>query len=480
MICRHCGANIPDDQLICPECGAEVQMVPDYNPLDDVLTREVKGSVEGATRQIQTDDIRRYRRDGRTQNVNATRVLGQTEMHRIRQEYRDGAPRANGGGRRRNTGEMHARSDIRNSGRIDSRGENRGTGRMDGRAAGKPSGGQRRNSLDDAQRQRRNSLDDTQRQRRQKRLEAAKKKRRNLLIAIFLLLALIVAGVVIVYQNSYTGMVRKGYSAIQSRDYEAAQRYFDRAVVKDKSRPDAYVGQAEIYIDQDDLDSAEEVFLTAIETQPTNAELYQAAIDFYMDTEQPEKIAALLQGCEDEGVLSAVSDYITSEPEFSLEEGTYSEVQEVALSAENGETIYYTTDGSEPSAESGTQYAEPILLQTEGTTEIRAIAVNSQGIPSVAVSRTYTIEFPIVDAPAVTPSTGQYSSGEQITITVPEGYTAYYTTDGTDPDPSTAQQYTGPVSMPENTQTTFKAILVNNENGKSTDITTRSYITTGG
>ena len=161
MICRHCGANIPDDQLICPECGAEVQMVPDYNPLDDVLTREVKGSVEGATRQIQTDDIRRYRRDGRTQNVNATRVLGQTEMHRIRQEYRDGAPRANGGGRRRNTGEMHARSDIRNSGRIDSRGENRGTGRMDGRAAGKPSGGQRRNSLDDAQRQRRNSLDDS-------------------------------------------------------------------------------------------------------------------------------------------------------------------------------------------------------------------------------------------------------------------------------------------------------------------------------
>ena len=49
----HCGANIPDDQVICPECGAEVQIVPDYNPLDDVLTREVKGSVEGATRQIQ-------------------------------------------------------------------------------------------------------------------------------------------------------------------------------------------------------------------------------------------------------------------------------------------------------------------------------------------------------------------------------------------------------------------------------------------
>lgn len=48
MRCTHCGANIPDDQLICPVCGAEVQIVPDYNPLEDVLAREVKGSVAGS------------------------------------------------------------------------------------------------------------------------------------------------------------------------------------------------------------------------------------------------------------------------------------------------------------------------------------------------------------------------------------------------------------------------------------------------
>ena len=67
MKCVHCGANIPDGQLICPRCNAEVQMVPDYNPLDDVLAREVKGSVEGATRQIRTDDVRRQRQMSQTQ-----------------------------------------------------------------------------------------------------------------------------------------------------------------------------------------------------------------------------------------------------------------------------------------------------------------------------------------------------------------------------------------------------------------------------
>lgn len=452
MICRHCGADIPDDQMVCPRCGAEVQIVPDYNPLDDVLAREVKGSVEGATRQIQTDDIRRYRRGSSSQNVNATRVLSPGEMDRIRRDRRYGEQKQDADQGRRNTDEL--RRQRQTAGNVQHPWQ--GTGQM---------------------RRSRQNTGELKRQRQQKRLEAAKRKRRNLLITLFVILALIAAGVIIVYQNSYTGMIRKGYNAIQSRDYAAAERYFDRAVIKDKSRPEAYVGHAEIYIDQDDLDSAEEVFQDAIQTQPSNVKLYQAAIDFYMDTEQTGKISELLQNCEDETVLNAVADYISSAPEFSPEEGTFEEVQEITLTSETKGDIYYTLDGSDPSAESGTKYTEPILLQDEGEFEIRAVAVNSKGIPSVVSSGTYTIQFPIVDAPAVTPSTGQYSQPQQITITVPDGYTAYYTMDGTTPTASSTQ-YTGPVTMPENAQTIFMAILVNNNNGKATEVTTRNYITT--
>ena len=448
MICRHCGADIPDDQMVCPICGAEVQIVPDYNPLDDVLAQEVKGSVEGATRQMSPDNIRRYREDGRTRNMNSTRVLNRDEMDRIREKNR----KQDADQGRRNTDEL--RRQRQTAGNVQH--PRQGTGQM---------------------RRSRQNTGELKRQRQQKRLEAAKRKRRNLLITLFVILALIVAGVVIVYQNSYTGMIRKGYNAIQSRDYAAAERYFERAVIKDKSRPEAYVGYAEIYINQDDLDSAEEVFQDAIQTQPSNVKLYQAAIDFYMDTEQTGKISELLQNCEDETVLNAVADYISSAPEFSPEEGTFEEVQEITLTSETGGDIYYTLDGSEPSAENGTKYTEPVLLQDEGEFEIRAVAVNSKGIPSVVSSGTYTIQFPIVDAPAVTPSTGQYSQPQQITITVPDGYTAYYTMDGTTPT-SSSTQYTGPVTMPENAQTIFMAILVNNNNGKATEATTRNYITT--
>ena len=45
MKCMHCGADLPEDQLICPSCGMEIQIVPDYNPLDDMLTAQLKGGI---------------------------------------------------------------------------------------------------------------------------------------------------------------------------------------------------------------------------------------------------------------------------------------------------------------------------------------------------------------------------------------------------------------------------------------------------
>mgnify|MGYP004476926919 len=42
MRCRYCGYRIPEGKLYCENCGREVRIVPDYNPLDDMLTAEIK------------------------------------------------------------------------------------------------------------------------------------------------------------------------------------------------------------------------------------------------------------------------------------------------------------------------------------------------------------------------------------------------------------------------------------------------------
>ena len=41
MKCRYCGHEIPDGVLYCENCGKEVRIVPDYNPLDDILAQEI-------------------------------------------------------------------------------------------------------------------------------------------------------------------------------------------------------------------------------------------------------------------------------------------------------------------------------------------------------------------------------------------------------------------------------------------------------
>ena len=399
MKCVHCGANIPDGQLICPRCNAEVQMVPDYNPLDDVLAREVKGSVEGATRQIRTDDVRRQRQMSQTQSVRSTRVLNENEMERLREARRENLRRSKEQQNRRQA-------------------ERQQTGNL------------------------RKDSPEYRRIQQMKRREAAKKKRRNLLLVLFLIVCLIGVGIYVIYQNSYTGVMKKGMSALQEDNYEVAQKYFDRAVIKDKSRPEAYKGLADIYVDQGDLDSAESVYLTALETQPSNEKLYEAVIDFYVKNDELDKISVLLEDCDDSKVLKAVKNY--------------------------------TTDGSEPTSASQ-KYSEAILLQEEGVTEIRAIAVNKAGVPSVVASAKYTIAFPVADAPAVSPSTGAYSGTIQVTVTVPDGYTAYYTTDGSVPDAG-ATKYTAPVDLRLDAKVTFNVVLINNQNGKATAMTSKTYI----
>lgn len=444
MRCSNCGADIPEGMLICPDCRTEVQIVPDYNPLDDVLAREVKGSVEDATRPINSADLRRYRnREGREYG-NSTRVLSQGELDRIRSEHM------------RNTARIRTDSNRNNRQNTDKLRQN--TGRV----------WQNTDRLKQNTGTVRRDTEERRRQQAAKKKRAAKKRRQKLLLTLLLILAIMGIAGVVFYQNSYNGVVNKGYRSLQSGEYSAAEKSFNRAIGKDKKKADAYTGLAKVYIEQDDLDSAENVYLTAIDSQPQNGDLYEAAIRFYVDTEQLDKISGLLEGCDD-SVLSKVKSYVSDMPAFSLEEGSYTEVQQVSLEADGD--IYYTTDGKEPTTAS-TLYTEPILVN-EGTTIIKAISVNKKGVPSLTASRTYTVEIPIADAPAVTPSTGQYSTPTQITINVPEGYTAYYTLDGTTPS-AASTQYTGPIDMPEG-QTIFSAVLIS-KSGKMTQITKRNYV----
>ena len=104
-----------------------------------------------------------------------------------------------------------------------------------------------------------------------------------------------------------------------------------------------------------------------------------------------------------------------------------------------------------------TKYTSEGIQISEGETTIKAIAVNKKGVLSAIGKKTYTVEFPCRRCTGGLPSTGQYDEAVQIEVKVPEGYTAYYTTDGTDPT-TASTKYTGPIDMPKG-ETLFKSYL---------------------
>ena len=90
---------------------------------------------------------------------------------------------------------------------------------------------------------------------------------------------------------------------------------------------------------------------------------------------------------------------IVGAPTPSVESGTYTENQKVALESSTEEaTIYFTTNGVEPGRTTGTRYTAPIPAGgMEGqsiTTTIKAIAVKDGMQDSEVKTFTYTIEIP--------------------------------------------------------------------------------------
>ena len=206
MRCRYCGQRIPEGELYCRHCGKEVRIVPDYNPLDDMLTAQIKGAIDS---------------DGY-----------EDEMYYSRPSCnRDAAGRSTTGSRRGN--ERRSTGVARNNTRNRSR------------------------QMNEDERRRRN------RERARQKALRKKKKKRALLLALSLLLIIGIVGI-FAYMTSYIGAVNKGNKALERNDYTEAEDCFRNAMAKDDTRPEAYTGLSKVYQAQDNTEKAERLFSDAV------------------------------------------------------------------------------------------------------------------------------------------------------------------------------------------------------------------------
>ena len=143
-------------------------------------------------------------------------------------------------------------------------------------------------------------------------------------------------------------------------------------------------------------------------------------------------------------------------PDFSPAGGTYLSQQSVTISdAIAGANLYYTLDGTMPTA-SSTLYTAPITIAATQT--LKAIAVAANFDNSGVSSATYTIA-PVATAPTFSIAGGTYTTPQQVGFSdTTSGATIYYTTDGTTPTTSSSVYSGAPI--PVSKSVTINAIAV--------------------
>jgi hypothetical protein len=144
-------------------------------------------------------------------------------------------------------------------------------------------------------------------------------------------------------------------------------------------------------------------------------------------------------------------------PTFSPAAGTYNSAQSVTLSDSSGASIYYTTDGTTPTA-SSTLYSGPITVSATQTINAIASSTTSGLTDSTVSTGAYAIIYPAA-TPTFSPAGGNYAASQTVTISdATSGATIYYTTDGSAPTTSSSV-YSAPIAVSSNSVVNAIAVV---------------------
>ena len=259
------------------------------------------------------------------------------------------------------------------------------------------------------------------------------KKIKTIIFIAVILIAILGSLMIIPYlgTHSYDSLMNNAVSAENDAQYAKALGLYEEAYGLQEDSFEAIYGLGRMYFRVKDYENAIIMLNKALEYDPDNQKIYTYLLSSYDAIGDSESIYNLASTVENPELEELISAYIMLPPSFSIEGGEYDKDLMIQLTCTGDYQIFYTINGKSP-VTSGKLYSKPITL-TEGTTVIKAVTQNKSGEYSDIVSQEYTITYPKLSMPVVSPTDGIYYEDTMITITVPEGCRAYYTWDGTNP-----------------------------------------------
>jgi|GEM_PF-2043616 len=292
------------------------------------------------------------------------------------------------------------------------------------------------------------------------------------------ILAAIIAGIIlfvllivyIVLSNNYDYQLDKAKEALNEGDMRAAVEYGRNAVNLNAKEVDAKWLLFEAYGKLSQFENAYDVLADILSLTSNDAKVYDRGMALFIDRQDYQKAADLLETTSDVNIRDKYYMYIASAPEADLGGGMYKSEPEVKLSAPGKVTIFYSIDQENPA--SGATYSEAVKIPA-GNHILRAICVNQFGVESKEIEIEYDVTPGLPDMPEFLPSEVNVEADTQITIKAPANSRIYYTWDGSEPTINSTE-YTEPITAPEGNNI-LSAIAVD-KYGQISSIAKKNYI----
>ena len=207
------------------------------------------------------------------------------------------------------------------------------------------------------------------------------------------------------------------------------QAYFTRslemlnvAIEREPNNVDALILMGQAYTELGRTEEAVAIYESLIhEIAPAHPSAYRNLIKIYQQQGYNAEALALMKtaslhanSTQEFDVM--LREYTPESPTLSHMEGRYNTEIDVTIAIPEGETVYYSVDGTDPS-ESGLVYTEGTKIHVpEGKLTVKAIGFTENGMPSEQVTANYTVIIPTPAAPKANYASGVYKKAPKVSL----------------------------------------------------------------
>ena len=255
--------------------------------------------------------------------------------------------------------------------------------------------------------------------------------------------------------------VTLGRELLEQAYFTRALEMLNVAVEREPDNVDALVLMGQAYTELGQTDEAIAIYESLIqEIAPAHPSAYRNLIKIYQQQGYNAEALALMKTAAENANTTQeftvmLREYTPTAPTLSHPEGRYNEEIDVTISIPDGQTVYYSTDGTDPS-ESGLVYTDGMQIHIpEGKMTIKAIGFTENGTPSEQITADYTVIIPTPAAPKANYASGVYKKAPKVTLRPGSEdkkenekiVAIYYTLDGRQAT-TNSTLYTEPIQLP--------------------------------